>query len=125
MWLIKREFYIAYFSYKLIDHYYVKNEAMTKTTRTSSSLILLIEILKRIPKSHKITASQLHQQLALAGINRDLRTIQRNLEMLCKHFDIIRDDHDKPYGYRWKQASAGLSIANMTAEEALFILLAI
>lgn len=72
---------------------------MSKKSSTQESLVLSFEILKRIPKSYKVTA----KELLNIGIERDLRTIQRNLEMLCEHFDIIRDERSKPYGYKWKQ----------------------
>jgi hypothetical protein len=41
-----------------------------------------------------------------AGMERDLRTIQRMLEMLSEHFEIERDDRSKPYGFRWQEAGA-------------------
>lgn len=69
---------------------------MAKKSSTQESLALAFEILKRIPKSHQVTAKELHQQLQHIGVERDLRTIQRNLEMLCDHFDILRDERSKP-----------------------------
>ncbi|MEZ8204623.1 helix-turn-helix transcriptional regulator [Vibrio splendidus] len=97
---------------------------MPKKSSTQESLALAFEILKRIPKSHQITARELHQQLGYIGIDRDLRTIQRNLEMLCDHFDIIRDERSKPYGYRWNKNSEGMALPKLTAQEALLLSLA-
>ena len=97
---------------------------MSKKSSTQESLALAFEILKRIPKSHQITARELHQQLQHIGIERDLRTIQRNLEMLCEHFDIIRDDRSKPYGYRWNKNSEGMALPKLSAQEALLLSLA-
>ncbi|HCG7281257.1 TPA: WYL domain-containing protein [Vibrio parahaemolyticus] len=97
---------------------------MPKKSSTQESLALAFEILKRIPKSHKITARELHQQLEHIGIERDLRTIQRNLEMLCEHFDIIRDARSKPYGYRWNKNSEGMALPKLSAQEALLLSLA-
>ncbi|TOL80716.1 WYL domain-containing protein, partial [Vibrio parahaemolyticus] len=59
----------------------------------------MLEILKRIPKHRKITALEIREQLEVIGISRDIRTIQRNLEMLSEHFPIDRDTRSKPYGY--------------------------
>lgn len=61
---------------------------------------LTIELLKRTPLKTKVTAAQLHEQLKDEDFGRDLPTIQRHLETLCKHFDFERDDRSKPYGYQ-------------------------
>ncbi|MCR9972861.1 helix-turn-helix transcriptional regulator [Vibrio parahaemolyticus] len=97
---------------------------MAKKSSTQESLALAFEILKRIPKSHQVTAKELHQQLQHIGVERDLRTIQRNLEMLCDHFDILRDERSKPYGYRWNKSSEGIALPKLSAQEALLLSLA-
>ena len=86
--------------------------------------LLAIELLRRIPRNRKITASELHQQLRDAGIVRDVRTIQRQLEMLSEHFHLERDDRSKPYGYRWPKHAGGLSIPNLSLQESLLLRLA-
>jgi predicted DNA-binding transcriptional regulator YafY len=85
---------------------------------------LAIELLRRIPRQRKVSAQDLHSQLAAAGIVRSERTIQRQLDMLSKHFDIERQDENKPYGYRWKAQAAGFSLPSMTEKEALLLTLA-
>ncbi|MFA0413306.1 helix-turn-helix transcriptional regulator [Vibrio renipiscarius] len=97
---------------------------MSKRASTQDSVALAFELLKRIPRSYQITARELHQQLQHIGIDRDLRTIQRNLEMLCAHFDIIRDDRNKPYGYRWSKHAGGLALPTLSAQDALLLSLA-
>lgn len=84
---------------------------------------LALELLRRIPRTTKVTASELHRQLHDVGIHRDLRTIQRQLEMLSRNFDIERDD-GKQIGYRWKRNAPGLSVVAMTEQEALLLMLA-
>ncbi|HNN89325.1 MAG TPA: WYL domain-containing protein, partial [Giesbergeria sp.] len=74
---------------------------MPKRPDALETTLLAIELLRRIPRGRKITTGELHQQLKDAGLERDLRTIQRQLEMLSQHFDIERDERSKPYGYRW------------------------
>lgn len=97
---------------------------MAKRPNTIDTVLLAIELLRRIPRNRKITAHDLHQQLRNAGIERDLRTIQRQLEMLSTHFEIERDDRCKPYGYRWLEKANALAVPNLTAQESLLLLLA-
>ena len=97
---------------------------MGKRADTMETTLLAIELLRRIPRNRKITASELHQQLRDAGIVRDVRTIQRQLEMLSEHFHLERDDRSKPYGYRWPKHAGGLSIPNLSLQESLLLRLA-
>ena len=97
---------------------------MAKRSDTLETVLLAVELLRRIPRGRKITASDLHQQLKDAGIERDLRTIQRQLEMLSEHFEIERDDRSKPYGYRWLEQAKALAVPNLTAQESLLLQLA-
>lgn len=98
---------------------------MATRPTTSDTLTLAFELLKRIPKHRKVTAAELHQELENAGIMRDIRTIQRNLEMLCEHFDIERDSRSKPYGYSWYKHSSGFSLpGSLSPQESLLLCLA-
>lgn len=74
---------------------------MINRAKTSSydQLSLAFELYKRIPQSNKITAKELQSQLSNIGIERDIRTIQRNLDVIIEYFDVDKDDRDKPYGY--------------------------
>ena len=85
---------------------------------------LTIELLHRIPRGSKITAPQLQRQLAAAGYERDLRSIQRHLKQITEHFDVECDDRGKPYGYRWKQRAQGLSLPGLNQHESLLLALA-
>lgn len=85
---------------------------------------LILELLKRIPKNRKVSAPELHQQLVDAGLQRELRTIQRQLDMLADHFDIEKDDRNRPYGYRWKEQAKGFSAPALTEQESLLLALA-
>lgn len=97
---------------------------MPKRSDTHETVLLALELLRRIPRGRKVTAAELHQQLHDAGFDRDLRTIQRQLDMLSGHFDIERDDRSKPYGYRWKSGAKGLSMPVLTEQESLLLTLA-
>ncbi|HCG5509686.1 TPA: WYL domain-containing protein [Vibrio parahaemolyticus] len=94
---------------------------MARRASTQETLALVFELLKRIPKSRQVTASELHDQLQSVGIERDIRSIQRNLEMLCEHFDIVRDERTKPYGYSWKKESNGFSLPRLSPQESLLL----
>lgn len=92
--------------------------------RTLETLQFSLEILKRIPRTHKVSAPELTRQLQDAGWHRDLRTVQRQLDELARNFDIERDDRSKPYGYQWKERARGLSLPGLTEKESLLLTLA-
>lgn len=97
---------------------------MAKRPDTHETVLLALELLRRIPRNRKVSAPELHAQLADQGIARDLRTIQRQLEMLSEHFPIERDDRNKPYGYRWKESANGLALTTLSEPESLLLTLA-
>jgi predicted DNA-binding transcriptional regulator YafY len=96
---------------------------MAKRPDTRETVLLALELLKRIPRSRKVSARDLHGQLP-EELSRDLRTVQRQLDMLADAFEIERDDSSKPYGYRWKERAAGLSLPSLTEQESLLLTLA-
>lgn len=97
---------------------------MGKRSDTLETTVLSLELLRRIPRGRLVTAKELHEQLVQAGIQRDIRTIQRQLDMLSERFDLERDDRSKPYGYRWKKAAKALAVPNLTLSESLLLMLA-
>lgn len=97
---------------------------MPKRSDTFETVLLALELLRRIPRHRKVTAAELHQQLKELGVDRDLRTIQRQLEMLSEHFDIDRDDRGKPFGYQWKERAKGLALPMLSEHESLLLTLA-
>ena len=97
---------------------------MAKRPDSLETLQLSHELLRRIPKGRTITAPELHQQLMEAGYEREMRTIQRQLETLSEFYDIERDDSSKPYRYRWKENAKGLSLPGLSAQESLLLTLA-
>ena len=74
---------------------------MTKKIKstTQDHLSLILELYNRIPQGRKTTAQLLQMELMQAGIERDIRTIQRNLDLISNYFDVDKDTRDKPYGY--------------------------
>lgn len=65
----------------------------------ADGISFVFEQYKRIPIRRKITASELQVQLKEINLERDIRTIQRNLDVLAHYFDVEKDTRDKPYGY--------------------------
>ena len=97
---------------------------MAKRPNTLETTVFAIELLRRIPRNHRVTAEELHQQLQHAGIARDLRSVQRQLGQLCEHFGIECDTRSKPYGYRWLPHAKGLAIPHLSRQESLLLRLA-
>ncbi len=99
---------------------------MKEREKSLDTLRLIIAILRRIPRVGSITANLLQEQLAAEGMERDVRTIQRQMESLSADPDlgIERDDRSKPYGYRWAKGAKGLSVMSLTPQEALLLRLA-
>lgn len=91
---------------------------------TLETVLLHLHILRILPKNRKISVQDIHQYLEDLGIQRSERTIQRSMEKLCQHFDIECDMTNKPYGYRWKSESRGLSIPMLSEQESLLLMLA-
>ena len=88
------------------------------------TLVFALELLRRIPRQRKVTAKELHRQLQGAGLKKGLRTVQRQLKFLNDHFDIERDDREKPYGYRWKKQADGFCVPRLSLQESLLLTLA-
>jgi predicted DNA-binding transcriptional regulator YafY len=88
------------------------------------TILLILEILRRIPRNQKISPQELQKQISALGIERDDRTFQRQLKMLSQHFDIECDTVNKPYGYKWSRHAQGFSLPMMTEQESLLLALA-
>ncbi len=99
---------------------------MPKRPNTLDTVMFVIELIRRIPKGRKTTASALHREMKDAGWDRDLRTIQRQLDDISRIFSqyIDRDDREKPFGYSWKPNAAGLMLSAITPQESMLMLLA-
>jgi len=97
---------------------------MPKRPDNLETVRLALELLRRIPRNRKVTAGELQAELADAGIERDVRTVQRQLEVLSLEFDIERDERSKPYGYKWRENAKGFSLPMLTEQESLLLALA-
>ena len=97
---------------------------MAKRPDNQETLVFALELLRRIPRHRRITARELHKQLQEAGLNKGLRTVQRQLKLLSEYFDIECDDREKPYGYRWIEQADGFCIPRLGLQESLLLTLA-
>ncbi|APW48653.1 helix-turn-helix transcriptional regulator [Rhodoferax antarcticus] len=97
---------------------------MSKRPDTKETVLLALELLRHIPRNSKVSAPELHKRLKDAGLERELRTIQRQLKMLSEHFDIECDERSKPHGYRWKENAKGMALPILSEQESLILTLA-
>ena len=99
------------------------NDAMTSTKRPGNheTMCMTLAMLDMIPKTGKISAPEIHERLQAMGIERDLRSIQRQLVVLAEQFPLDCDDSSKPHGYKWKQGAEGISIPSLTLHESLLL----
>lgn len=76
--------------------------------------MMTLALLDMIPKVGKISTTQIKERLDAQGYERDVRSIQRQMEVLAENFPIEKDDSSKPYGYKWKGNAKGISIPSLT-----------
>ena len=85
------------------------------------TLQLALRLLKNIPRHKFVSTGDMQAHLEAQGIKRDLRTVQRQLDMLSEAFDIERDMRNKPYGYKWKSNAQPLLLPGLSASESLVL----
>jgi predicted DNA-binding transcriptional regulator YafY len=83
-----------------------------------------LELLRRIPKGRTVTAPRLKQQLAEAGFERSVRTIERQLQTLSGYLDIYQDEISKPYRCCWRERAKVFSLPTLSRQECLLLTLA-
>lgn len=103
-------------------HGAAKGAVIATQKNSADTTFFSLGLLRRIPCSQRITAQELHQQLTDAGIERNVRTIQRQLERFSQYFDLECDDRCRPYGWRWRVGSRGQSMAQLSPAELLLML---
>lgn len=97
---------------------------MAKRSGTVETVLVALELLKHIPRTRRVSAEALHKRLSDAGIERDRRTIQRQLKLLSDHALISCDASNKPYSYSWNENSGGMAMSALTEQESLLLMLA-
>lgn len=98
----------------------------TDSNATVRGGLLVLEILKRIPRNRWISTPELEASLAEAGIRMARRRLQRFLKEICEAdgFYVECDTRSKPYGYRQRIPSSDLVVTNLRPQESLLLRLA-
>lgn len=86
--------------------------------------LILIDILRAIPRRRYITSREILAQLSAQGWQLSLRSLQRHLDVLVERFHLECDTRSRPYGYRWPPGARGFSLPLLTPAEALLLQLA-
>jgi predicted DNA-binding transcriptional regulator YafY len=99
---------------------------MAKTKEVENEkLNVPLELLRRIPRNRSIKTTELQAQLEAIGIKRDIRSIQRQLNDLCRQFpDIQCDPEGRANSYSWKENSRGFFLPSLSPQESLILNLA-
>ena len=99
---------------------------MPRSSNGLEEAILIVEVLKRIPRNRKISINELKNSLADEGYDISVRTLQRYLKAISEneYFGIDCDQRERPYGYRRSAIDSGMSDVTLSASESLLLRLA-
>ncbi len=86
--------------------------------------LVLLEVLRAIPRRRYTTAAQVLQSMQAAGYARSIRSVQRLLDHLSGQFPIECDTRSKPYGYRWRDDGQSFHLPLLSPAEAVLLRLA-
>lgn len=101
-----------------------KTEPAKRTLkRTPHESLLLISILKRIPRIRWITTSELLDILNTDGIDINRRMLQRYLKQIveCEELHIEFDDRSRPFAYRQRIPASEIAAMNLRPQESLLL----
>ena len=92
-------------------------------TANRNTLKFSLELLRRVPLTKKVTATELQRQLAAIGIVRTQRAVRMQLDTLAE-LGEVKGDGGRPIGYRRVAKARGFDAAQMTEQESLLLMLA-
>jgi predicted DNA-binding transcriptional regulator YafY len=92
-------------------------------TGNRDTLRFALELLRRIPWTKKVTATELKKQLDAIDIVRTQRAIRMQLDTLADLGEVVGDG-GRPIGYRRVAKARGFDAAQMTEQESLLLMLA-
>jgi len=92
----------------------------------SETALRQIRMLQLIPREpSKINTADLVSKLSHAGFEEvTVRTVQRDLNNLAKHFPIWRDDRDITFGWYWRKHAPAFGLPALDPQTALTVKLA-
>lgn len=79
----------------------------------------LLDLLVLLPRTGRLSTSQLRERLIARGHQVTARTVQRDLEELAQAYPIERDARSRPYGWGWREGAPRLSLPSMDWAEAV------
>ncbi|MDZ5455269.1 helix-turn-helix transcriptional regulator [Azohydromonas lata] len=79
----------------------------------------LLDLLLLLPRTGRLSTSQLRERLVARGYEVTARTVQRDLEELAQAYPIECDARSRPYGWSWRAGSPRLSLSGMDWAEAV------
>lgn len=92
-------------------------------SETAHRQIRMLQLIPREP--WKISAPELVVRLSEAGFEEvTLRTVQRDLNAISKHFPIRSDEREKPFGWYWMKAAPAFGLPALDPQTALTLKLA-
>jgi len=94
---------------------------MSSANRTT--LKFSLELLRRVPRSRKATATDLKRQLDAIGIVRTQRAVRMQLDTLAELGEVVGDG-GRPIGYRRVAKARGFAASQMTEQESVLLMLA-
>lgn len=99
---------------------------MARTASGVTDALLIIEILRRIPRSKKVTARDIQAGLSEIGQDIKIRRLQRILASIveCANLGIEVDTASRPFGYRKRMTEPELQTVSISPKEALLLRLA-
>ena len=96
-------------------------------TPVKDTVLLALRIMEQIPRApRRISAKEIQAQLANDPTcpQRDLRSIQRQLQWIADNFPVDVDARDRPYGYGWEKGAQPFSVPFLSVQESLLLVLA-
>lgn len=99
---------------------------MPRKDTAAQDALTILAILKRIPRTHWITTTELRQLLAESGREIAPRRMQRMMKELVdeEEFGVEIDARSKPFAYRRRTPNANLSVTKLSPQVSLLIRMA-
>lgn len=80
----------------------------------------LLAMLEQIPRApYKRSPAEIRNGLAMLGYKTDVRSVQRDLLRLSRHYPLEADQRSKPYGWHWSANARAYNLPRMNSAEAL------
>lgn len=83
---------------------------------------VMLRLIPRAPR--KTTAQELQAGLSLHGFTASSRTVERDLQGLSRHFELVADETNKPFGWSWAKNANFQFTPRLSATQAVALLLA-